>query len=130
MVEDGVMKKYSYDKTDKSADEVEPVYTEEVPEDCIMAFISKDGYLVEERNDGGDTSTLVVLDPDRKEVLSVEETGASSSGEADYVLYQPAGETDYVLYNFAGEKRDCPNGSWGIFLDGMCKRRICLPLQQ
>ena len=114
MVEDGVMKKYSYDKTDKSADEVEPVYTEEVPEDCIMAFISKDGYLVEERNDGGDTSTLVVLDPDRKEVLSVEETGASSSGEADYVLYQPAGETDYVLYNFA-EKKEIARMDLGEF---------------
>ncbi len=70
---------------------MEPVYTEEVPEDCIMALFPRVGYLVEERNDGGDTSTLVVLDPDRKEVLSVEETGASSSGEADYVAV-PAAE--------------------------------------
>ena len=114
MVEDGVLKKYSYDKTDKPADELEPVYTEEVPEDCTMAFISQDGYLIEERNDDGDTSTLVILDPDRKEVLSVEETNSSSSGEVHYVLYQPAGETDYVLYDYV-EKKEIARMNLGEF---------------
>ncbi len=71
MVEDGILKKYSYEKTDKSAEEVEPVYTEEVPDGCTRAYITVSGYMVGVKDGEGDTDdTLFIMNPDCKEIFS------------------------------------------------------------
>lgn len=115
MVEDGLLKKYSYDKSDENAEDLEPVYTEEVPENCDQAYITLSDYLIENLEEDDD-ATLRILDPDRKEVFSQKVTDFRGSGDCDYVLYQPAGETDYVMYNFATGKEitrmDLGDFSW------------------
>lgn len=113
MVEDGELRQYSYEKTEKSADEVEPVYTEKVSEGCTDAYITVDGYLVEEI-DNGDSHTVVISDKDRKEVFSQEVTDFRGAAELAYILYQPAGETDYVMYNFE-EKKEITRMDLGDF---------------
>ena len=104
MVENGLLKEYSYDKSEKSADELEPVYTEEVPENCEMAFLSADGYLIEELEEEDGISTLQVLDPDRKEILSQRVSDFRAEADRNYVLYQPEGETEYVMFNYVTGK--------------------------
>lgn len=104
MVEDGLLKKYSYEKTDKSAEELEPVYTEEVPENCTQAYISLDDYLIETLEETDEVSTICILDPDRKEVFSQKCTDFRGSAECKYILYQPEGGTQYIMYNYVTGK--------------------------
>ena len=105
VVEDGVLKKYSYEKTDKSAEEVEPVYTEKVPEGCTGGYVTASGYLVgyigEEDSEEG---TLFIQDKDRKEVFSKNVTSFRGTPERDYVLYQTEENKEYILYNFVEDK--------------------------
>ena len=116
MVEDGLLKEYSYDKSEKSADELEPVYTEEVPENCDMAFLTGDNYLIESLKEGEEISTLRVLNPDRKEVFSQRVSDCRGEADCDYILYQPEGEKEYVLFNYITGKElartDVGNLSW------------------
>ena len=122
MVEDGLLKKYSYEKTDKSVEELEPVYTEEVPENCTQAYISLDDYLIEILEETDEVSTICILDPDRKEVFSQKCTDFRGSAECKYILYQPEGGTQYIMYNYVTGKEitriDLGNFSWMETVDG------------
>lgn len=122
MVEDGLLKEYDYEKSDESAEDLEPAHTEEVPQNCKNAYISVSGYLIEILGGDDGVDTICILDPDRKEILSRKITNFSGSAVDDYVLYQPAGEKEYVLYNYA-EKReitriDLGNFSWADNIPG------------
>jgi len=86
MVEDGLLKEYDYEKSDESAEDLEPAHTEEVPQNCKNAYISVSGYLIEILGGDDGVDTICILDPDRKEILSRKITNFSGSAVDDYVL--------------------------------------------
>lgn len=123
MVDGDTLKKYDYVKSEQSAEEAEPIYTEEVPQGCSEAYISKDNYLVGIRSDGEDSAdTLFILDPDRKEVFSQKVTDFNGTDQKDYVLYQPEGSQEYVVYNYVKNKEitriDLGNFDWNDYING------------
>ena len=123
LIEGDVLKKYDYSKSDKSAEEAEPIYTEKIPQGCSQAYISKDNYLVGVKNDGKDSAdTLFILDPDRKEVFSQKITDFNGTASKDYVLYQPEGSQEYVLYNYVKNKEitkmDLGEFDWDDYING------------
>lgn len=123
LIEDDMLKKYDYSRSDKSAEEAEPVYTEKIPQGCSQAYISKDNYLVGLKNDGEDyVDTLFIMDPDRKEVFSQKVTDFNGTASKDYVLYQPEGSQEYVLYNYVKNKEitkmDLGEFDWDDYING------------
>lgn len=124
LIEDGVLKKYDYEKTEKSMEEIEPVSTEEVSTKCKAAYISKKGYLVEDDagEDEDSEDTLTILDPERKEIFSQKVTSLKGDERMDYVLYQTAGSQEYILYNYVEDKEltriDLGQLDWYDYIDG------------
>lgn len=123
VVEDGLLKKYSYEKNDSPADEVEPVYTEEVPEGCTQALLCQNGYLVgSKETDEENTDLLFILDQDRKEVFSAKVSNYMNSVTKDYVVYHPTDSNEYVLYNYVEGKEitrmDLGDFSWVAYING------------
>lgn len=123
LIEDDMLKKYDYSRSDKSAEEAEPVYTEKIPQGCSQAYISKDNYLVGLKNDGEDSvDTLFIMDSDRKEVFSQKVTDFNGTASKDYVLYQPEGSQEYVLYNYVKNKEitkmDLGEFDWDDYING------------
>ena len=123
LIDGDVLKKYDYSKSDKSAEEAEPVYTEKIPQGCSEAYISKDNYLVGIKNDGEDSGgTLFILDPDRKEVFSQKVTDFNGTDKKEYVLYQPEGSQEYILYNYVKDKEitkiDLGKFDWNDYING------------
>lgn len=124
MVKDGLLKEYDYEKSEESAEDLEPVHTEEVPKNCTQAYISVSGYLIEVMDGEEDVNTLCILDQNRKEILSQKVTDFSGSADCDYLLYQPEGENEYVLYNYVEKKEitqiDLGTFSWMDNIPGYC----------
>ena len=123
MVDGDMLKKYDYVKSEQSAEEAEPVYTEKIPEGCLQVYISKENYLVGVRNDGEDVNdTLFILDPERKEVFSQKVTNFTGAAKKDYVIYQPEGSEDYVVYNYVKDKEivkmDLGKFDWNDYING------------